>query len=169
MSLRSTQWGTFALIVATALVMAAAFAPSNAIWGPVIAFAIAAGWIVGELRNWEWVAPAGLILYAIAGLFVVLPTENAFWGVMIIVVALCAWNSSQFDRVIALAANIPDEEGLVRRYYRRLLTVAVAGGVISIIASRISLNVSFSLALVLAIVAVIGLSQAFIFLRRESD
>ena len=169
MSLRSTQWGTFALIVLSAVVMAAAFAPSQPLWGPVTAFVIAGGWITGELRGWEWAAPAGLIFYAIAGLFTVMPTENAFWGVLIIVSALCAWNSSQFDRVVALAANIPDPEDLVRRYFRRLLGVALAGGAIAIIASQISLNVSFSLALVLAIIAVIGLSQAFIFLRRESD
>ena len=169
MSLRTTQWGTFALITATGLLMAAAFGRTEPVWGPVIGLLVAGAWIAGELRGVDWAAPAGLILYAIAGLFTVIPTESASWGVLIIVAALGAWNSSQFDRLIRLAANIPDEERLIRQYYRRLASIAVAGALIAILASFISLDVSFGLALVLAIIAIIGLSQAFLFLRRESD
>ena len=166
---RTTRRITIFLIFLTAVLVGVAFSRSQPVWGPFIGLLIAFGWVVGEIRNYEWASAIALILYSIAALFTVIPTQSAIWGVLIIVAALCAWNTAQFDRLIGTTKNIPEESGLKRQFFQRLLLVAAGGTLLAMMASVISLNISFGLALGLAVLAVIGLSQAFIFLRRESD
>ena len=67
------------------------------------------------------------------------------------------------------AGRFDDAPGLERRHIRRLLVVAAIGGVLGAIGLGLRVRLSFGLALLLATLAMLGLSITIGFLRRLRD
>lgn len=156
-------------IVVAMMALALGYGLGN-VWGGV-GFTLAMGllWLLGRWRNWDWTAPSVFALWvgtAAAGLWLGL---GAGWMLVGVVAALSAWDLEYFARRLQDAGHAEQAVALERVHLRRLLAVNVAGLALGAIALGIHIRLSFGLMLVLALVAVWGLSRAVRFLRQEED
>ena len=86
-----------------------------------------------------------------------------------LVAALVAWDLDQFAQRMRVAGRVDGAPELERRHIRRLLIVAAIGGVLGAIGLGLRVRLSFGLALLLAALAMLGLSITVGFLRRLRD
>lgn len=146
---------------------------SYAFGGWSVALAAIAGigavWLIGQQRGWPWVAPLGLIGFLGAAAFGIWQKLPPAWMIFAAVLTLMAWDLSLFSQRLHAAGRIVDESDLIRAHVRRVLIVAVLGLVLSEAVLGVKIEFSFASALMLGLLAVLGLSRAVGFLRRESD
>jgi hypothetical protein len=142
----------------------------NGLWGgAVLALAIGLLWLVGQRYGKGWVASVALIVFAgMAGVGLQLRWGTG-WALFGMVAALSAWDLGHFAQRLRFAGQVEDVCGLERQHLRRLLIVDGLGLLFASIALVIRVELGFGLALALGLLAVVGLSQALRFLRRESD
>ena len=137
-------------------------------WIPLIV-AVAAVWLVGLRRGWEWTALAGLVCYtgvAAAGLLLDLEVG---WMLLAMVATLTAWDLDHFFRRLNRVGGVGPDRSLERRHLLRLLMVDSVGLLLGAIALRIEVELTFATILLLGLLAALGLAQTIRFLRRESD
>jgi hypothetical protein len=118
-------------------------------------------------RGWGWVLSILLAIFsglAAAGFY--LDVEPA-WLVLGIVAALVAWDQEHLSSRIKSAGRIDSQAMLIRKHWVRLVWVCLAGLLLVGLTYLIQVEFTFGLAVVLAILAVIGLSQGIAFLRRS--
>jgi hypothetical protein len=130
--------------------------------------ALAAAWLLGHVRRWPRVSDAGLPLLtglAAVGVLLGLSPEAMLLG---LVGALCAWDLDHFLRRVAGRVQVPDPALLARRHLGRLLAVAGLGLLLGLVALRVELRLSLLAALLLGLLAVLGLGRAVRYLRRHS-
>jgi hypothetical protein len=137
-------------------------------WAPVI---LVPGvlWLVGQRQGWGWTAQVGfvcLVLAAAIGLWLDLATG---WMLSGAVFALCAWDLDHFSRRVKKTERIEEARSLEQRHLQRLLIVVGLGLSLAILALEIKLRLTFLMALLLGLLAILGLSRTVAFLRRESD
>jgi hypothetical protein len=135
----------------------------------LLVLAAGALWLLGQRLGWRWVASTVLIFFvlmAILGIWLAVPGE---WLLLGWVAALSAWDLEHFARNMADAGYVEDAQGLERSHLRRLLIVDGLAVLLGELALRIKVKIGFGAVFVLALLAVLGLSQAIRFLRREGD
>lgn len=118
-------------------------------------------------RGWGWVLSILLAIFsglAAAGFY--LEVEPA-WLVLGIVAALVAWDQEHLSARIKSAGRIDSQSMLIRKHWIRLGWVCLAGLLLVGLTYLIQVEFTFGLAVFLAILAVIGLSQGIAFLRRS--
>lgn len=126
-------------------------------------------WLLGRWRGWGWMVPPAFVLLvgmAAVGLWLGL---GAGWMLVGVVAALSAWDLEYFARRLQTAGRAEQAVALERVHLRRLLAVNAAGLALGAIALGIHIRLGFGLMLVLALVAVWGLSRAVRFLQQEED
>jgi hypothetical protein len=137
-------------------------------WAAVVGL-LAALWLIGYWRGLQWVAPVGLVGFAVAAAIGLLMGLGAGWMVFGLVAALCAWDLHRFVLCLNGIEQVERGSVLERRHLQRLLAVAGLGSLTAILALRIEIRLTFLMALLLGLLAVWGLSRAVALLRRESD
>ena len=125
-------------------------------------------WVPGYWRGWGWMATVGLIGFVSASAAGLLLDVGVGWMVTGLVAALCAWDLHRFVACLETVDRVEDERGLTRRHLGRLLVVAGLGLALAVTALGIEVRLTFLMALLLALLAAWGLSQAVGFLRQES-
>ena len=142
----------------------------NGLWGgALLALAVGILWLIGQRYGGGWVAFMSLALFvgmAAAGLEL---RWGAGWTLLGIVAALSAWDLDHLAQRLRHAEQVREERRLERQHLWRLLSVDGLGLLFAAIALGIRIELGFGLALILGLLAVVGLSQALRFLRRESD
>ena len=86
-----------------------------------------------------------------------------------IIAALAAWDMEDFHQRMECVERVNHKEGLERKYLQRLLIVEGSGALLAVAAVSFPVTFSFGSALLLGLLAVVGLSRAIGFLQRESD
>jgi hypothetical protein len=135
-----------------------------------IALALAILPIIGLIflwKGWGWVLSILLAIFsglAAAGFY--LDLEPA-WLISGILAALVAWDQEHLSRRIKSAGRIDAQPMLIKKHWIRLGWVCLAGLLLVGLTYLIQVEFTFGLAVVLAILAVIGLSQGIAFLRRS--
>lgn len=122
-------------------------------------------WLFGRLRGWNWIGSVGLVGFtgsAVFGLWLKLPSG---WMLIGIIAALCAWDLQHFTQRLQ---DVTVPKSLEIRHLQRLLIVGSLGLLLASIALLIQVEFKFGDALILVLLAILGLSQAIGFLRRES-
>ena len=157
----STVLATFAL--------ATGYALSRLPIGTLVIIAFGFFWLIGQQRGWGWTASLGLIGFMSAAAFGIVWGTPAAWMLFVSVATLIAWDLHMFSQRLQKAKHIAGEAGLIRSHLRRMLIVAGLGLVLGEIALGVQVEFSFSWALLLGLLASLGLSGAIGFLRRESD
>jgi hypothetical protein len=126
-------------------------------------------WLAGWARQLDWTATAGLVAYtglAANGIWLGL---GAGWMLLALVAALVAWDLAPFQRRMASTDGVRKQGAVERRHLVRLGLVVGLGSVLALLTLGIELRLTFLSALLLGLLAVIGLGRALSHLRRESD
>ena len=134
-----------------------------------ILLAMGALWWIGQRRRWNFLASVALVGFVVAGalgLWVGLP---AGWMLVGMVAALSAWDLDHFARRLRGVERVEMRLALERFHILRLVSVDGLGLLLAGVALAVQYKFSFDVALVLGLVAVLGLSQMISYLRRESD
>jgi uncharacterized membrane protein len=137
------------------------------IWA-ALAIAVGLSWLLGQWRGWGWVASAGLLAWAALAAIGFWVDLGAGWMLCGMVAALTAWDLDHLVRRIGGLAGDERVRDLQRRHLRRLLLVDGVALSIMAIALGIDVKFSFAVALLLGLLAVLGLSRMIDALNRES-
>jgi len=126
-------------------------------------------WLIGAWLDWHWTASLGLIIFIGAAAFGIWFELPADWLLLGIVATLASWDLNHFAQRLRAAEDIEGERVLKRAHLQRLFIVASLGLLLGEVTLRVQLSFAFGWAFLLGLLAVLGLSQAIRFLRRESD
>jgi hypothetical protein len=141
----------------------------NSLWvGAFISALIGFFWLIGQRRHWVWTASLGLILFigmAAFGIWLELPAVLMLCGA---VATLAAWDLDDFSMRLQRAKRVEGERQLVRSHLWRLLMVSALGLLLGGIALGVTVTFGFWWALLLGLVAILGLGRTIGLLRRES-
>ncbi len=157
---------TSIVLAASALILAYAL---GALWLPAAAILIfGLAWIVGQRLGWRWVAwlmVGSSVVAAAVGAWLDLSPVLLVVG---LIAALSAWDLDGFARQLKRVDAVEQKQVLQRRHLRRLLLADGLGLLLAVLAVTVQVDLSFGLALILGLIALLGLSRAIGFLRRES-
>ena len=151
------------------LVLAVGYAVGGEWTFSLILLAVGVLWWLGQGRDWNGLASVvlmGFVVAAAIGLWRGLP---AGWMLVGVVAALSAWDLDHFARRLSSVERVEMRPALEQRHLRRLAMVDSLGLLLAGVALVVRYKFSFGVALVLGLVAVLGLSQMMGYLRRESD
>jgi len=152
---------TFALVLGYAL---------HGLWaGVLFIVALGAFWLLAQRRGWDWIASVELVIFvgtAVVGLGL---TSRAGWMLLGVVAALAAWDLDHFAQRMKKGGHIEGAQALERRHLLRLLVVSGLGLLLAAVALEIKITLQMGTALLLGVLAILCLSRAVGFLRRESD
>ncbi len=142
----------------------------NGLW-TWVEFVVAVGslWLLGRWRGWGWMAFVGLASFVGAAAAALWLGVGAGWTLFGVTAALSAWDLDHFAQRLSRVEQTDGTRALERRHLERLLIVDGLGLLLGAVALGIKIEFGFGAALLLGLIAVLGLSQAIGFLRRESD
>jgi hypothetical protein len=134
---------------------------------PILCAAIL--WLLGERRGLKWVASVEFPLFV--GFTVVGIWQELPFGLMLLgmIAALAAWDMDNFQQRMQDVKRVDQREDLERKYLQRFLVIEASGAILAFTAVSLTVTFSFGSALLLGLLAVVGLSRTIRFLRRESD
>lgn len=134
---------------------------------PILGFAVL--WYLGQRRGLKWVASVELLLFA--GLAVIGIWQKLSFELMLLgmIAALATWDMESFLQRMQDVERVDQREHLEQKYLRRLLIIEVSGALLAFTAVSLTVTFSFGSALLLGLLAVVGLSRTIRFLRHESD
>jgi hypothetical protein len=154
--------------VAAALALAVGYGPSR--WaGAVFVGALGLLWLLGQRRHAEWLASPMLAVFvgaAVMGTWWDAPRALMLAGV---VAALAAWDLDHLSQRLLSVKVAEDVRACERGHIRRLLGVAGLGLLLGAIALASQVRLGLGQVFLLGLLAMVGLSGAVRFLRRESD
>ncbi len=156
-------------VLLAVLLLGAAYLQTSA-WPAFLALAaLGVLWVVGQqLKRFgvRHLAMLGfLALVVIAGS----RGLNVALTLVGLLAALAAWNLAGFTQRMRAASRIEGAAGLEQRYLWRLGLVLLVGGALAALALTVRITLNFGVAFLLAIVIIVGASQAVTYLRRQSD
>jgi len=160
------------LVTATIVLVAACLAAAHALAGSwawaVAGLGLGVLWLLGRWRDWSPAAPLGLAASTALAALSLWPDNRAgiaLLALLAVVAALCAWDLDGLARRLARYPFAGDQAGLERRHLARLLAVATLGFLLGGAALAIQIRLTFLPALLLGLLALLGLSWAVLLLR----
>jgi hypothetical protein len=156
-------------VALAALAVALGYGLGSRWTGAAIALAAGGLWLAGWWRRQDGVESAGLIVFTGLAAFGIWLELGAGWMLLGLVAALVAWDLAPFERRMAGADRVQGQEAIERRHLARLGLVTGLGCLLALVALGIELRLTFLPALLLGLLAVIGLGRALSHVRRESD
>jgi len=138
-------------------------------WAPAAAvLMLGALWILGQRMDWSWIAWPMAALLAVAAAVGGSLGVNPMLLLTGLTAALSGWELDDFARQLDGVDAVEHEGALKRRHLQRLATadgLALLSGFLALV---VKVRLSFGVAVVLGLVALIALSRAMGFFRRES-
>jgi hypothetical protein len=158
-----------ASLVLAALALAPAFA-GHGRWAETLLIAGAACLaLAGQWRGWSRTASLAFVVFVAAaafGLSLGLGTGQSLFAVA---ASLCMWDLAHYSlRLRSLPAD-DSKRALERQHLFRLLIVAAAGVAVGVVATGLRIKIGLGPALVLGVLAAVGLSQTIQYLRSQGD
>ena len=152
-----------------ALGLAAGFG-LRGIWAAApICLGLGAFWLIGEQLDWRWTNALGLICFIGAAIIGIWSGIAAPLILFSTIAALVAWDLLRFAQRLRTATRVEGADVLMRAHVQRLLVAAALGLLLGGISQGVQLEISFSGALLLGGLAILGLSRAIGFIQRKSD
>jgi len=142
----------------------------NGSWSIVIVIAVPGVlWLLGQWRGWGWTASVGLVCFVVIAAVGLGMRLWDGWMLAGVVGALSAWDLDHFARRLRGPGKVEGAHALERRHLQRLLIVDGAGLLLGAVALRARIELGFGAALLLGVLATLGLTRAIGFMRRQSD
>jgi hypothetical protein len=142
----------------------------DGIWAAApICLGLGACWLIGEHLDWRWTNALGLICFlgaAIVGIWSGITVPLLLFSTT---AALVAWDLLRFAQRLRTAVQVEGGDVLMRAHVQRLLVIAAVGLLLGGISQGVQLELSFSGALLLGGLAILGLSRAVGFIQHKSD
>jgi heme/copper-type cytochrome/quinol oxidase subunit 4 len=135
-----------------------------------LSLGLGALWLVGEARGWSPSAPLGFgasVALAVLSLWTSREAGVSSLALLAVVAALCAWDLDGMAQRLACFGYLGDPSRLERQHLGRLLAVAALGLLLGGSALAVQIEITFLPALLLSLLAVLGLSWAVSLLRAE--
>lgn len=126
-------------------------------------------WVAGVILQRRWtraVALPGMIIVAVGAAFAQVAPFVSLAG---LVMTLIAWNLDDLERRLIQADRVVDEKALRRVHAARLLSVSGLALGIGVLASVVRFEIGAIGALILGVLAVLGLSRIVTLLRRMTQ
>lgn len=114
-------------------------------------------WIYLERRQSHALAALGLLLTIAAAAYASFLGVVAFPLVLAVIAALVAWESSRLAQRLRSFKQSEHVEAMVEQHQKRLIRAAALGLILTMVASLVQLPLAFGWALVLVVIAIIGL------------
>jgi len=137
-------------------------------WVTAIILFLGTLWIIAEIRGWRWPGSLILFLIFIAAAVGIEIQVAPIWSIVAATLALAAWEFSYFYRTIQNANWVRMEDVFIMRHNRRVVVITIIGILLAWATTQVQINLSFGIVLLLAIVSLLGLSRAVVFLRRSA-
>jgi hypothetical protein len=126
-------------------------------------------WLLAQWKRVYWFASPALLIFVSAaayGLWVGLPASLMALGA---VGALLGWDLGDFTRRLRMASPKDDTLGMERRHMTRVSIVTALGLVIAGITAFVRVKIPFELALLLVLLAAVGLTRLVAWLQRSGE
>jgi hypothetical protein len=137
--------------------------------GAAASVALGCLWLVGLRRGWNGIDSLGLVGFtglATVGIWLALAAPILLASQ---VATLATWDLDRFAQRLWSAGRVEAEADLTRAHLQRLLAVAGLGLVFGSVALGAQVPLSFGWALLLGVLAILGLSRAIGWLNRAVD
>jgi hypothetical protein len=160
-------WLTRIFLVLAAILLGAGFWPTKYFPASFALLAMAAIGLVFLWRGWGWFLSILLVLFtgsAAAGIYLEVTAVLMYLGLLAI---LLAWDQEHFASRIKSTGRVGSLASLTKAHYMRLAWVSLAGLFLVGLANLVQIEFTFSIAVLLASLAVLGLSQGIAYLRRS--
>ena len=162
--------GIAAIGIGVATIVLALSYALGGLWAWVSLIILVGGlWQYGLRRHWSWVASLALVCFVGLAAGGRLQDLAPGWIVLGVVTSLSAWDLHHFAQRLRAAESIQNERETRRRHLQRLALVNGLGLLLATAALEIRIKFSLGIAFLLGLLAILGLSRASRFLRRESD
>lgn len=122
-------------------------------------------WVYAIWRRWMWVSAVGILLLVASAGFGLWNELSPGWMIAGTLGGLLSWDLTEFIRRMDVAPNQTDLLGMERRHVARLTLVATVGLVLASIAIFVRLDFTLEWLMLLAFVAVLGVTQLGAWLR----
>lgn len=159
----------------SALLASIVFASASFAWGyfqsgfglyAIWILIFGAGWLLVAWRKWNWFSSIALLVYivvAVLGLWFEFSSTLMFAGGML---ALFAWDVSDFRRRLNLSAKDDDVRRLEGHHLLQISLLALLGFMLASITLAVRVQFTFEWVAVFVIFALLGLGQLVRWLRR---
>ena len=164
----TTRILTFSAITLATASMIVGYLLAGLPWVTAIILFLGILWIIAEIRGWRWPGSLILFLIFIAAAVGIEVQVAPIWSIVAATLALAAWEFSYFYRTILNASCVRMEDVLIMRHNRRVVVITIIGILLAWATTQVQINISFGIVLLLAIVSLLGLSRAVVFLRRSA-
>lgn len=130
--------------------------------------AFGALWLIAVWRRWRWFSGLGLaftFLAAAVGLWFLNFAPG--WMFAGAIGGLIAWDLTYFRERLRFSGSDEEQDAMAGRHLVRVAVLALLGFLLASLAMAIKLQFSFQWALLLAVVAILGLTQLVTWFRRR--
>jgi hypothetical protein len=160
-----------AAIVACLLLVTFALAPAFAWQGRWLEALLIVGAAVlalaGQWRGWRHAASLAFVVFVVAAALGMSLGLGKGQSLLAVAGSLCMWDLAHYS--LRLRAMPGSNDSLDRRHLSRLLIVAAIGVAVGMLATGLRIKIGIGAALALGLLAVVGLSQAIRYVRRQGD
>jgi hypothetical protein len=128
---------------------------------------LAVFWLIAHFRKWYWFAAIGLLAVIVAAAYGVWHGFPTVWMLLGAVGGLLSWDLSDFARRLSYASPMDDTRSLERRHLGRVGIVAALGLGLALLSVFVHFQrLAFEVAVVLVLLAALGLTRLVIGLRK---
>lgn len=159
----------FACLVLATATLAPAFAWHGRWAEALLITGIAGLALAGQWRGWQRTASLALVTFVAAAALAMSLGLGKGQALVAVVAGLCMWDLAHYSLRLRSVPIDDHRHALDRRHISRLLIVAAAGVALGILATGLRIKIGLGAALALGLLAVVGLSEAIGYLRRQGD
>ena len=158
---------SFLSIAISVLTLGGAFAAQGFYWGIVVAVTVGLSWML-LARSWIYGNTISMLVMILG-----ISLEAMFGGARLfllisLLAALSAWDLAGFHKCLAASENLSQEETLIRTHLARLGSVLILGLALPLISFAMQFKLEFWQVFLLGMTLLVGLSQAFRQLKRNT-